>query len=126
MLAKSADNITKLLTLMIAHEENMRNYYRNNIDIQFVFSGLSSGLSGIESLDPSQNTDVSQNTENVSYTTYVNLINHNETVCPITQDAFDSDDPVALLECGHYFKQEPFRRWSRRNRTCPVCRQRFR
>ena len=117
MLAKSADNITKLLTLMIAHEENMRNYYRNNIDIQFVFSGVGAALGSI---------DISQNIDSVIYTTFIDLENQNETICPITQDAFESDDPVALLECGHYFKQEPFRRWSRRNRTCPVCRQRFR
>ena len=119
MLSKSADNITKLLTLMIAHEDNMRNYYRNNVDIQFVFSTSAAGLSGVESLDISQN-------EYVNYTTFVDLENQNETVCPITQDAFESDDAVALLECGHYSKQEPFRRWSRRNRTCPVCRQSFR
>lgn len=121
MLSKSADNITKLLNLMIAHEDNMRNYYRNNVDVQFVFSttSLNAGLSGIDS-------DISQNIENVTYTTFIELENQNETICPITQDAFESDDHVALLECGHYFKQEPFRRWSRRNRTCPSCRAVFR
>jgi hypothetical protein len=47
ILARNSDNISKLINLMTAHEYNVRNYCRNNrnIDIQLVFDRLEFDLS---------------------------------------------------------------------------------
>ena len=122
LLTRSSDNISKLLSLMITHEYNVKNHMRNNraFDIQLVFDRLS--------LDISQNQsdlDISQN-HSITYTTFGDLENRNEIMCPITQETFNSEDNVVLLECGHYFKKDGFMVWARRSRSCPSCRAYFR
>lgn len=133
LLTRTSDNISKLLSLMITHEYNVKNYIRSNrnIDIQFVFDRLAFDISqNIQNLhDISQNgqtmQDISQNM-NIRYTTFGELENTNEMMCPITQESFISEDNVALLDCGHYFKKDAFMVWARRSRACPSCRAYFR
>ena len=128
ILRQSSENISKLLSLMLTHEYNVRNHMRNhrNIDIQLVFDrlnfDLSQNFSFGESLE-NLNQDLSSN---ITYSTFDEIENKNETVCPITQETFGDEDNVALLECGHYFKKDAFMVWARRSRSCPSCRATFR
>ena len=131
LLVKSSENITKLLALMTAHERNVQTYLqRNNVGIEFIFNPNMLDISNINQiLNRSLNIDLSSNTidlSNVTYTTFIELDNHNELTCPITQEMFNSEDDVALLACGHYFKKDGFMVWARRSRTCPTCRTAFR
>jgi hypothetical protein len=134
MLVRSSENISKLLTLMITHEYNVKNHMRNNraFDIQLVFDRLSLDISNniqndISNIDIS-NIDISNSNSynEITHTTFGELENTNETICPITQEAFNSEDNVILLECGHYFKKDGFLVWARRSRSCPSCRTLFR
>ena len=139
MLARSSENISKLLSLMIAHENNIRNYSRrNNYGIELVFNEVDlslNSLSGITNLfnSLSQTTrperserSVLDTSSNIIYKPFCELNVQNEIICPITQEQFHSDDIVALLECGHYFKKDAFLSWSVRSRSCPSCRAQFR
>ena len=144
MLARSSENISKLLSLMIAHENNLRNYSRrNNYGIELVINEFDlslNSLSGITNLFNSlSQTSQSQRPErpvsdrlasdvssNVIYKPFSELIVQNEIICPITQEQFHSNDIIALLECGHYFKKDAFLTWSIRSRSCPSCRAQFR
>lgn len=139
MLVRSSDNISKLLTLMITHEYNVKNQMRNNraFDIQLVFDRLSLDIINNIQNQRSQresdefNFDISLNDMNetrneIRYTTFGGLETRNETICPITQEAFNSEDNIVLLECGHYFKKDGFLVWARRSRSCPSCRALFR
>ena len=137
MLARSSENISKLLSLMIAHENNIRNYSRrNNYGIELVFNEVDlslNSLSGITNLfnSLSQRSERSERnvldpSSNITYKPFCELIVQNEIICPITQEQFHSDDVVALLECGHYFKKDAFLSWSVRSRSCPSCRAQFR
>ena len=134
LLIKSSENITKLLTLMTAHERNVQNYLqRNNFGIEFVIDRFNVDISNINQIFRSFDLSGAMGTItendislNITYTTFNELNNPNELTCPITQEAFGSDDSVALLECGHYFKKDGFMVWARRSRTCPSCRTPFR
>jgi len=136
ILARSSENISKVLSLMIAHENNIRNYSRrNNYGIELVFNEIDvslNSLSGITNLfnSLSQSTRseraVSDVSSNITYKPFCELVVQNEIICPITQEQFHSDDIVALLECGHYFKKDAFLSWSVRSRSCPSCRAQFR
>jgi hypothetical protein len=139
ILARSSENISKLLSLMIAHENNIRNYSRRtNYGIELVFNEIDmslNSLSGITNLfnSLSQTTrperserNVLDPSSNITYKPFSELIVQNEIICPITQEQFHSDDVVALLECGHYFKKDAFLSWSVRSRSCPSCRAQFR
>ena len=134
MLRQSSENISKLLSLMLTHEYNVRNHIRNhrNIDIQLVFDRLNFDLSqnfnfgDILSENVSHNVSQGDSSFNVTYSTFEELENKNETVCPITQETFGEEDDIALLECGHYFKKDAFMVWARRSRSCPSCRATFR
>jgi hypothetical protein len=125
LLAKSSENISKLLTLMITHEYNVKNHLRNsrNIDIQFVFDRLDTDISNLIHRPTSSDTTDSSN---VTFLTFDELENKNELVCPITQETFMPEDTVAVLECDHYFKKDAFMVWARRSRSCPSCRAVFR
>jgi len=135
MLARSSENISKLLSLMIAHENNIRNYSRrNNYGIELIFNEIDvslNSLSGITNLfnsisQPSRSRVASDVSSNITYKPFQELVVQNEIICPITQEQFHSDDIVALLECGHYFKKDAFLSWSVRSRSCPSCRAQFR
>ena len=135
MLARSSENISKLLSLMIAHENNIRNYSRrNNYGIELVFNEVDlslNSLSGITNLfnsisQTSRSRVESDASSNITYKPFQELVVQNEIICPITQEQFHSDDIVALLECGHYFKKDAFLSWSVRSRSCPSCRAQFR
>lgn len=130
LLTRSSDNISKLLTLMITHEYNIKNHVRNNrvFDMQIVFDRLSLDISQNQRDNIGDfNLDVSQNDQNeITQTTFGELVNVNETMCAITQEVFNSEDNVVLLECGHYFKKDGFMVWARRSRSCPSCRALFR
>jgi hypothetical protein len=133
LLTRSSDNISKLLTLMITHEYNIKNHVRNNraFDIQLVFDRLSLDISQNQRETDEFHPDISSNDMNetqneIRYTTFSGLETRNETICPITQETFNPEDNVVLLECGHYFKKDGFLVWARRSRSCPSCRALFR
>jgi hypothetical protein len=139
MLARSSENISKVLSLMIAHENNLRNFSRrNHYGIEVVLNEIDvslNSLSGITNLfnSLSQRSErnerhrvVSDISSNITYKPFSELIVQNDIICPITQEQFHSDDVVALLDCGHYFKKDAFLSWSVRSRSCPSCRAQFR
>jgi len=128
ILRQSSENISKLLSLMLTHEYNVRNHMRNhrNIDIQLVFDRLNFDLS--QNFDFGESAEILNQSDNsnITYSTFDEIENKNETVCAITQETFGNQDNVALLECGHYFKKDAFMAWARRSRSCPSCRAAFR
>jgi hypothetical protein len=127
LLAKSSENISKLLTLMITHEYNVKNHLRNsrnNIDIQFVFDRLDTDISNLLHRPTTSANDI--DSSNVTFLTFDELENKNELVCPITQETFMPEDTIAVLDCDHYFKKDAFMVWARRSRSCPSCRATFR
>ena len=150
LLLKSSENISKILTLLITHENNIKNRMRQHAedryDIQFIIGralrNLYIDLSNndndslpdlVEPHSPLNTTfDASLNASNqssimdVQYTTFNQIETPNDIMCSITHDFFSLDDEVALLGCGHYFKKAPFLVWSIRHNTCPVCRANFR
>ena len=137
MIVRSSENISKLLTLMITHEYNVKNHMRNNraFDIQLVFDRISLDISNnIQNQTDRESdidSDISLNSLNeirneITYTTFGRLETRNETICPITQEAFNLEDNIVLLQCGHYFKKDGFLVWARRSRSCPSCRAFFR
>ena len=142
LLLKSSENISRLLSLLITHENNIKNRLRQSddrYDIQFI---IGRALRNLNNVDVSNNDDDSlpdlmepntnmfdasnQSLDNVQYTTFNEIQTPNDIMCSITHDFFTLDDEVALLGCGHYFKKSPFLVWSLRHNTCPVCRARFR
>ena len=155
LLLKSSENISRLLTLLITHENNIKNRMRqaaDRYDIQFI---IGRALRNLNNMDLSNNFsndddslpdlvepgaplnrtfnesfDASLNASNpsvdVQYTTFNQIESPNDIMCSITHDFFSLEDEVALLGCGHYFKKSPFLVWSLRHNTCPVCRARFR
>lgn len=42
--------------------------------------------------------------------------------CCISQEAFEIDDVMVTLPCGHKYKEEPIVHWLKMHCTCPVCR----
>lgn len=153
LLLKSSENISKVLTLLITHETNIKNRLRqqanDRYDIQFIIGralrNLNMDLSNndddslpdlVEPTGPlntsfnESSNDASLNSSNpvdsVQYTTFNEIQSPNDIMCTITHDFFSLDDEVALLGCGHYFKKAPFLLWSLRHNTCPVCRAGFR
>ena len=43
--------------------------------------------------------------------------------CPITLCAFEHNDNVSILECGHGFSSSEIREWILIKPFCPVCRR---
>jgi hypothetical protein len=144
MLVRSSENISKLLTLMITHEYNVKNHMRNSraFDIQLIFDRISLDISnniqnqrdegdresehGDISLNETPIETINETRHEITHTTFGRLESRNETICPITQEMFNSEDNVVLLQCGHYFKKDGFMVWARRSRSCPSCRANFR
>jgi hypothetical protein len=119
LLMRSSENISRILTLMELHEENIRNHGSVEIDVQL-----------INLLAPRRNIDISNTAFDISniehlitrgqYGTLLNPIN---TTCPITHDIFASTDNVIMInECRHTFKRNSLIRWLNRHQTCPCCR----
>ena len=104
MIIQSGENIRAVISLMMAHETNLRSHLRRNVfDFQFLLR-----------------EDISLN---VSYSTYEELEEHRETSCPITHEPFLNDDEVIIVNtCKHYFKKDAFLTWATHSHTCPVCR----
>lgn len=63
---------------------------------------------------------IEQSTENLFYSTDANLIH---TVCPISLDTFQPNEPITRIRhCGHIFRADCLRRWFQNHTVCPVCR----
>ena len=119
LLMKSSENISRMLTIMELHEENIRNRGSFEIDVQL-----------INLLAPRRNIDISNSAFDISniehlitrgqYGTIINPIN---TTCPITHDIFAPTDNVIMINaCRHTFKRNSLIRWLYRHQTCPCCR----
>jgi len=146
LLLISSQNISKLLTLLITHENNIKNRIRQNtnIDIEFIIGrsareqnndlnndlpdlvDVSNNLQDMNDISNNINIRTTNNLDNIQYTTFNQIEQPNDIMCSITHDFFHIDDEVALLECGHYFKKTPFLVWSMGHNTCPICRANFR
>jgi hypothetical protein len=144
LLLKSSENISKLLTLFITHENNIKNRLRQQseyrYDIQFIIGRALRNLNNMDLsnnmnndndslpdlVDPNIDVSLNQPVHTIEYTTFNEIQSPNDIMCSITHDFFNLEDEVALLGCGHYFKKSPFLIWSLRHNTCPVCRARFR
>lgn len=54
---------------------------------------------------------------------YRALENPIDTICAITQEEFEPDDDVAIINnCGHIFKYDSLLNWLINHHTCPNCR----
>ena len=54
---------------------------------------------------------------------FQNIVNPLNTVCSITQDAFEPNQRVVRIRhCGHIFSPDSLMQWLRMNNTCPTCR----
>jgi len=116
MIFQSGENIKAMISLMVVHETNLRTHLRGHtFDFQFLLGRMS---------DVSTNTNPDLDVSlNVTYTTFSEIDDQNETSCPITYEPFSSSDEVVVVNtCKHYFKKEAFLTWSSHSNTCPVCR----
>lgn len=116
LLMKSSENISRLLSLMELHEENIRSQSNVEIDVQL-----------INLLAPRRSVNLTFDISNISHLittgTYSSLINPINTTCPITHDIFAPTDNVIMInECRHTFKRNSLIRWLNRHQTCPCCR----
>ena len=60
---------------------------------------------------------------NVSFKKFNEIRNPINDVCPISQDDFQNDDDVSIINhCGHIFKKDPLQNWLKQNHSCPSCR----
>ena len=54
---------------------------------------------------------------------FSNIENPLNNECPITQEAFSSNDRVGMInQCRHIFNRDAIHRWIRTNYVCPMCR----
>ena len=60
---------------------------------------------------------------NIIKVKYRDISNPSDTVCAITQEEFEPDDDVGLINnCGHIFNYDSLLNWLIRHQTCPNCR----
>jgi hypothetical protein len=116
LLIRSSENISRMLTLMELHEENIRNQGSVEVDIQL-----------INLLAPRLTTDISFDISSVAHLItsgqYMSINNPINTICPITHDLFLPTDNVIMINaCRHTFKKNSLIRWLNRHQTCPCCR----
>ncbi len=116
LLMKSSENISRLLSLMELHEENIRSQSSVEIDVQLI-NLLAPRNSSHSTFDIS---NVAHLITSGPYSTIINPIN---TTCPITHDLFMPTDNVIMINaCRHTFKRNSLIRWLNRHQTCPCCR----
>lgn len=116
LLMRSSENISRMITLMELHEENIRRQGSVEIDVQL-----------INLLAPRRTIDVAFDISNVAHLItsgpYGTLTNPINTTCPITHDVFTPTDNVIMINaCRHTFKRNSLIRWLNRHQTCPCCR----
>jgi hypothetical protein len=75
---------------------------------------------------PLSNTDIIHNTNEYRWRDI--SVNETQTMCPITQSDFNSNDVVLKINvCGHLFKKDALLNYfSNYNHVCPVCRRNLR
>jgi len=60
---------------------------------------------------------------NITKLKYRDLPNPIDTMCAITQEEFEPDDDVGIIDnCGHIFKYDFLLNWLIRHQSCPNCR----
>lgn len=60
---------------------------------------------------------------NITKLKYRDLPNPIDTMCAITQEEFEPDDDVGIIDnCGHIFKYDSLLNWLIRHLSCPNCR----
>ena len=60
---------------------------------------------------------------NITKLKFRNLPNPTHTMCAITQEEFEQDDDVGIIDnCGHIFKYDSLLNWLIRHQSCPNCR----
>jgi hypothetical protein len=60
---------------------------------------------------------------NITKLKYRDLPNPIDNMCAITQEEFEPDDDVGIIDnCGHIFKYDSLLNWLIRHQTCPNCR----
>jgi hypothetical protein len=60
---------------------------------------------------------------NITKLKYRDVPNPIDTMCAITQEDFEPDDDVGIIDnCGHIFKYDSLLNWLIRHQTCPNCR----
>jgi len=60
---------------------------------------------------------------NITKLKYRDVPNPIDTMCAITQEEFEPDDDVGIIDnCGHIFKYDSLLNWLIRHQTCPICR----
>ena len=60
---------------------------------------------------------------NITKLKYRDLENPIDLMCAITQEEFEPDDDVGIIDnCGHIFKYDSLLSWLIRHQTCPNCR----
>ena len=99
ILLQNSKNITELILLMKAHEENIKRFKIDHED-----------------------SDILMKPNLYIECEYSSLTSTNIKRCPITRTSFMPDDLVILVrECGHVFKRGPFYEWIAGHSTCPRC-----
>ena len=47
------------------------------------------------------------------------------TACAITREEFEDDSDIVILRCGHPFIKKELEIWTKKQLTCPLCKQRI-
>ena len=61
--------------------------------------------------------------DNIDFKKYIEIVNPIDEKCGITQEDFNNDDDVGIFKtCHHIFTKHNLLNWTRRNLSCPNCR----
>ena len=87
-------------------------YYQNNTNNHYI-----QYIKNIEKIH-------TNNTQNILlYTSFNNIKNPINYICPISLDTFENNTPVIKInKCNHIFSCNDLTDWLKKNNNCPLCR----
>lgn len=94
------------------------NLSNNNLDSLNLFSSLFQNVV----IRPT-NEQIENAVDFIHYPQDLTLEQRTQTVCPISLEHFQENQPVARIRhCGHIFSESALRSWFQQNVRCPLCR----
>lgn len=125
LLRNQSNSINTILLIMNDHNQNIREY--NNRIRRSTIRPLISWRLG-ENLN-SQNNNSNMlfslliNQNYIVSTTYGQLVNPIDTICPITRETFEYNSQVVMIcNCRHIFMKDSFITLISSSNNCPCCR----
>ncbi len=132
LLRNQSNSINTMLLIMNEHQLNIRDYNNRTRrpSVRPFISwrlGSTSNLQNMYTNEQNNNSDflfrllISQNY--IVSSTYGQLINPIDTICPITRETFELESQVVMIcNCRHIFMKESFITLIASSNNCPCCR----